>query len=329
MPQKNRYRSARRRKVRLLEKALSLRDRLFSLMALKRGLHRLRLGLVILALLAAVGVGIYYFTIYAVDKAYSLSIENITYDSRQRLISKEQALEILGIEGAVNLATLDAAGMEARLEKHPAIASAHIRVAAPDTLHIEVDERIPVVYVEMENAANKGQRTRLFMCPNGVLFPVEPQFHRNFLNVPTWYLHSTDVEELAPGKKVPEHKRAPILELIAASNHYDIAEIPRIHEIFRPKDWKIIITLEDGTEVLMQVYDLHEQMDRLAMILEHTRATHRHASSINVIPRINPTVIYRSDGQEEQKEAEEGASDKGKDKDKGKGKDKRPRNRRR
>ncbi len=322
MAKRNRHRSERRRNVRLLEKALSLRDRLFSLMALRRGLRRLRIGLLILAALTAVGAGIYYSTIYAVDKTYSLSIDNITYDSRQRLISKEQALDILGIKGAVNLATLDAAGMEDKLEQNLCIASAHIRVALPDTLHIEVDERIPVVYVEMESAAGTGQRTRLFMGPQGVLFPVVPEFHRNFLNVPTWYLHSTDVEVLEPGEVIAEHKRRPILELIAASNHYDVAEIPCIREIFRPKDWKIIITLEDGTEVLMQVYDLPEQMDRLCQMLEHARATKRHASSINVIPRMNPTIIYREDAQAEQKAKEE------EEKEKEKGKDKRPRNRR-
>ncbi len=311
--------------MRLLEKALSLRDRLFSLVALKRGLRRLRYALFVLILLAAAGVGAYYSTIYAVDKTYSLSIDNITYDSRQRLISKEQALDILGIKGAVNLATLDAAGMEDKLEQNLCIASAHIRVALPDTLHIEVDERIPITYVEMENATGTGQRTRLFMCPQGVLFPVVPEFHRNFLNVPTWYLHSSDVEALEPGEVIAEHKRRPILELVAASNHYDIAEIPRIKEIFRPTDLKIIITLEDSSEVLMQVYDLHEQMDRLAQILEHTRATQRHAASINVIPRMNPVIIYRETGEEPG--AAEEAEEKEGEKDKGKGKEKRPRRR--
>ncbi len=298
MSQKNRHRSERRRNVRLLERALSLRDRLFSLLAVKRGLHRVRHGLVVLLLLAAVGAGVYYFTIYAVGKASALSIENITYESRQRFISKEQALDILGITGPVNLATLDAAGMEAKLEKNLCIEDARIRVAPPDTLHIEVDERIPVSYVEMESAAGTGQRTRLFMCPEGVLFPVEPAFHRDFLNAPTWYLHPTDVNALEPGEIIPEGKRRPILELIAASNHYDTLEIPRIREIFRPKEWKIIITLEDGTEVLMQVYDLREQMDRLAMILEHARATKRHARTVNVIPRLNPTIIYRESAEE-------------------------------
>ncbi len=324
MAQKNRHRSERRRNVRLLEKALSLKHRLFSLLALKRGLRRLRIGALALILLAAIGVGIYFSTIYAVDKAYSLSIEHITYDSRQRLISKEQVLDMLDLHGTVNLATLDASGLEKKLEDNLCIASARVRVAPPDTLQIEVDERIPIVYVEMESAAGTGQRTKLFMGPDGKLFPVVPEFHRNFLNVPTWYLHSSDVEALEPGEELEEHKYRPILNLIAASNHYDIAEIPAIREIFRPKEWKIVITLDGGTEVLMQVYDLHEQMDRLASILDHARTTHRHAASINVIPRLNPTIIYRESKKPEE-QAEGGGEKNSKKPGSNKGSDKRPR----
>ena len=51
-------------------------------------------------------------------------------------------------------------------------------------------------------------------------------------------------------------------------------------------------TENHGDEVLMQVYDIKGQMERLAMILEHCRATQRRPRSINVIPRINPTVNY-------------------------------------
>ncbi len=311
MAKRNRHRSDKGQNVQLLEQALSLRDRLFSMLALKRGMGRLRRWLFWLLIIAAIGGGVFYATLEAMKTANSLSIDKVSYDSSQRLISKEQAMGILGIKGAVNLATLDAKGMEAKLKENLSIKGAHIRVAAPDTLHIEVDERIPIAYVEMESAAGTGRRERLFVCPDGVLFPVVPEFHRNFLNLPVWYLSPGDVDAIEPGETIAAEKMRPIQELIKASNHYDVAEIPRIREIFRPKEWKIILTLEDGTEVLMQVYDIREQMDRLAMILEHARSTHRHARSINVIPRLNPTIIYRSEDEQAAKpaEAEEGQAE--------------------
>lgn len=293
---KNRYRSLEKEgNVRLLEKALSFSDRVFSRAALVRTLRRLRRWVLYLLLALPLLLAAAWGIRYSIDKAYSMSIDNISYESRQKIISKEQALEILGIHGSVNLATLNATGMQKKLESNPCIASAHIRAELPETLNIEVEERIPVVYVEMEHAADTGQRRRLFMDPQGVLFPVVESYHGNFMGVPVWYLRPGDVPEFKEDAVVPERVRRPIVELVAAANMYNLTEIPAFREIFRPKEWKILATLDGGTEVEMQVYDIKGQMERLAMILEHARAVKKHAREINVIPRINPTVRYVED----------------------------------
>ena len=298
MKKRNKYRAhfdgehASSANVTLLEAALSLRHRFFSLVALRRGLRRLRRWTIILLIALPLLAALIWGCMTAVEKAYSLSIDKVTFDARQNLISKEQAMQILGIEESINMTSLDTGAMKAKLEEHLCIESAHIRAELPDTLHIEINERIPVVYVEQESGAETGNRVRFFMDPSGHLFPVMPEFHRNFMGVPVWYLQPGDVSEFKAGAVIDEEKRRPITELVSAANMYSLVEIPAIREIFRPKEWKIIVTLEGGTEVLMQVYDLKGQMERLSMILEHCRATQRRARSINVVPRLNPTVIY-------------------------------------
>ncbi len=293
MKKRNQYRKKlSAANVRGLEGALSLKDRLFSMVALRRGLRRLRRWTLVLLITLPILAGIIWGAMTAVEKAYSLSIDKVSFDARQNLISKEQAMRILGIEGAINMATLDTGAMQRKLEENLCIESAHIRAELPDTLHIEINERIPVVYVEQESGADTGNRVRFFMDPSGWLFPVMPEYHRNFMGVPVWYIQPGDVKSFTAGTIIDEARRRPIVELVAAANLYSLVEIPAIREIFRPKDWKIIITLENGAEVLMQVYDIKSQMERLAMILEHCRATQRRPRSINVIPRINPTVVY-------------------------------------
>lgn len=289
---KNKYRSEKDKNVQLLEKALSIKERLFSMLALKHGARRLRRWFIIALIALPICWLIYEGSSYALEKAYGMSIDNIHYVSRHKLISRAQALDILGIKDTVNMATLDVKGMEDRLEADPCIAAANIRAELPETLHIEIDERIPIVYVEMANSAESGNTTRLFMDPKGVLFPVKEAYHRNFMNAPTWYLNPEDISNFAPGGSIGEENSRPIKELIAASNAYDLTEIPAIREIVRPKGWKLIITLENGTEVLMQVYGIKEQMARLAMLLEHARASGKSIRSANVIPKINPSVIY-------------------------------------
>ncbi len=278
--------------VRLLEAALSLKDRYFSKVAIRRGLRRLRRWTLAIAIIVPVIAGLIWLGMAAVEKAYSLSIDKVTFDARHKLISKEQVMQILGIGDSINMATLDTGALKARLEANHSIESADIRAELPDTLHIEINERIPVVYVEQESGAETGNRIRFFMDPNGHLFPVMPEYHNTFMGVPVWYLQPGDIGAFTAGTVISEEKRRPIVELVAAANMYSLVEIPAIREIFRPKEWKIIATLEGGAEVLMQVYDIKGQMERLAMILEHCRATQRRPRSINVIPRINPTVIY-------------------------------------
>ena len=306
MKPQNRYRSEQKSNVHLLEKALSFKDRIFSMIALRRGLRRLQRYLIIIICALPVLYGIWRGIDYAIEKAYSLSIENISYKSRRGLISKEQALKILEIDGAVNMATLDAKGMQEKLEAIPGIDSARIRAELPDTLHIEVDERIPIVFVEMESGASTGRRTRLFMDPKGILFPVNAEYHKNFMGVPTWYLQLSDIRELKAGERISEDRCRPIRELIAASNAYDLTEIPAIREIFRPKEWKIQLTLDNGTSVTMQVYEIKEQMERLAMMLEHTQVTGVKPRSINVIQRINPTYIPAEEPKKDKDAPEKG-----------------------
>ena len=278
--------------VRLLEAALSAKHRFFSKVALRRGLRRLRRWALVLVILIPIIAAIIWGAQTAVETAYSLSIDKVSFDARQRLISKEQAIQILGIGDSINMASLDTGALKAKLEANPCIESADIHAELPDTLRIEINERIPIVYVEQESGTETGNRVRFFMDPNGYLFPVMPEYHRNFMGVPVWYLQPGDIREFAAGSVVDEAKRRPIVELAAISNMYNLMEIPAIREIFHPKDWKLIVTLEGGSEVLMQVYDIKGQMERLAMILEHCRATQRLPRSINVIPKINPTVIY-------------------------------------
>lgn len=292
MKQQNRFRSEQRAKVKLLEGALSLKQRLFSLLAVRRGKQRIMRILKFSLLIIPALVLLWYIASYALEKAYGLSIDHISYKSLRGIINKEQALDILNIKGSVNMATLNSEALKARLENSPAIRSATIRAELPDTLFIEVEERIPIVYVENESGAHTGDRTRLFMDPEGTLFPMQEAYHSRFNGVPTWYLKPGDVSELREGARIAPERMRPIAELIAASNAYDPEEIPPILEIFRPKGWQIRLVLSTGTEVLMEVRHIKDQMERLAMILEHARATGRTVRSANVIPTINPVATF-------------------------------------
>lgn len=300
MKPQNKYRSQQKPNIRLLEQALSIKDRLFSMIAVKRGAKRARrwfvfaIVFVILAWIAWEVGG--YAVSYAVGQANSLAVENVTTKSLHKMMPRERIMAKLGLEGTVNLATFDAKKMKEKLEQDPAIAAAEVIAELPDTLHIEITERIPIAIVEMEDGAVSGNRTRLFVDPKGHLFNIDEEIHKDFLGVPTWYIRKGDVVDFTPGGSLKAESCAAIGELIVASNNFTTLEIPPIREIRRPKPWKIVLTLETGTEVIMSVEDIPGQVKRLADILENARNRNRRIISTNVIPQINPTVKYDDSG---------------------------------
>lgn len=279
-------------KLKRLDSGLSFTERFFHPLALRRFRKRLLRFLLIAAAAAALlyvlGLGVKY----ALDKAYGLNLQNIEYTSRHGFIGKEAAMRILGITDSVNVATLNTRELRRKLEEDPSILSAHVRAEYPRSLYVEVEERIPIVYVEMREGTDTGNRAQYFMAPDGFVFPKVPEFHENFEGVPIWYLNAGDVPELKPGIRISREKYRPIVQLVSAANAYGPTEIPRIEEIFRNKDWRIDLTLESGTTVMMQVLDIKPQIERLRLLLDNARARGRRIRSANVIPSLNPVVIY-------------------------------------
>ena len=111
MKKRNQYRShynsehLSKANVKVLEAALSIKHRFFSIVALRRGLRRLRKWGLWLLILIPIAAALIWGGMTAVEKAYSLSIDKVSFDARQKLISKEQAMQILGIEGSINMAS--------------------------------------------------------------------------------------------------------------------------------------------------------------------------------------------------------------------------------
>lgn len=289
----NRY---RRRKeegniVSKLEKMLPFRERLLSRLSIKRFRSNIRRWLAMALAVAATLVGLFYLLSYALDQAASMSIDKIDYRSAHAMFDRRSCLDLLGLKGSVNLATLSTKSLEQKLMTQPHIESASVRAELPDTLVIEVEERLPIVFVAQEADVKTGTKRRLFTDPKGHVFEADPNMHRDFMGAPIWYLPPGSCHRLEPGVVINEKAMMPICELIKATNCYDPTQIPPIREIQCPHEWELRLVLENGTTVRMEVYNITEQTERLAGILDYLRRSGQQASDINVIPKENPVII--------------------------------------
>lgn len=292
MKQHNKYRGESQEKVRKLESRFSLMQRLRDVLTSRRGLHKLRHFALYLVILIIIGCTINELYTRFIQKTYSAHIEHIKYYSNG-ILEQGDAIEILGLTTETVFATLNSKELQQKLESNPLIASAHVLKERPNTLAITITERLPIAFVKMENALGQVYPPEpLFIDEQGYLFPVNKARHTHFMDRPTWYLKSPDVSSFQVGQRVHESSSKPIVELLNTLERYSYTEIPVIKSIRCPKEWKILLSLETGTEVMMKNSDIPSQVDRLYQLLEHARTSNRRIRSANVIPSVNPAVTF-------------------------------------
>lgn len=294
----NRYRTPKAQdNVRELEKELSFKERLFSILALKRGMNRLSKWMLIVVLALAVGTGLTYFGFYLFDAAYGRNLQSITYTSKHGILSKQQMLNMIGVEADTDLDSLPLDELVEKLNSHPAICSATITRKGTDMLHVDIVEHAPIAFVEMADSAITGKSVRLYVSPEGTLFSVDPELHAKFNNLPVWLLNVGDVKTFTPGAKLSPELCEPILELIIASNSYDLLELPAISTIQCPDryshQWRIILHLENGTVVFMSKFaDIQDQLYKLVRIIGHARSVGKRLKSVEIAPSEYPSFRY-------------------------------------
>ncbi len=296
---RNQRRNARlsspKRKIELLEKAVSAKDKFFSTIKLARLKRRLSswVGKLLISIVVLL-IGFYIYDRIR-ESAAKLKLDEIEFESRG-YITKEQILHILNLKSGMPYTELNTQQLIAKLQEKPFIEHANIILELPGKLHIQVEERLPLAFIENEQGLITGESQQYFICNKGLIMEILPEYHRSFLESPTWYVTPRDYDVFQAGGKIKDHSLAPILDTITAVNAYELDSIPAVKEIFRPKPWKTVLILSSGEEVTMSVFDIPGQISRLALILDHARSTQRHVRSVNVIPKLNPAVIYHPAG---------------------------------
>lgn len=293
----NRYRSHNRDTVKQLEQKLSFGQRLFSVVAFLRGAKKLRSWIIIIAAIF-VGVMILNSVFRYTVASYGTQAHHIHYGSQYEIISKEQIVNMLGISKDTDFASLPITELNKKLNNHPAIKEANIFLDSTLSLNINIVEHLPLLYVEMADRAVSGKTTRLCLSPEGEMFAYDPEFHKNFVDLPVWLLNPGDVETLAEGKTLDPELCQPVIKLAQTANSYDdLTQLPHIVTIERPsgntKQWKMILRLENGATVEMSaLHDIPAQVNRLVLVLEHARLMNKKLISTSVVPEEYVPAVY-------------------------------------
>lgn len=297
----NRFRTHHKKdNVRELEKRLSFKERLFSILTLLRGTKWLgRCALLLSIIIVTIVVtSLILKSIFVSSDDLEAGGERLVLKTEHEIITEAWVLQRLGITAETDYASLPIKDLEKKLRNEKCIRYASISRVNADRLHINIREHLPLVYVEMADKATSGIEKRLYMSPERCLFPVFPDLHRKFVNLPVWRLEPSDVKQLTDGEILNKELCLPIINLIRASNHYSLDVLPSILTIERPAKhatrWKIKLQLQTGETVIMSAHhDMAAQMERLVTALQMARENGKRIRQINVVPEVNvPYELY-------------------------------------
>ena len=113
-----------------------------------------------------------------------LSIDTVTLKSNG-IFNSEQAFSVMGIGPQDNIFSIDAAELEQRLKKCPAIRRASVKrqISSNPTLLVDIDARIPVAWIDCpELGIHPGDATYGALADKeGVIFPCMEQVHMPYI----------------------------------------------------------------------------------------------------------------------------------------------------
>ena len=294
----NKYRKREESTVKQLENKLSLWNRLFSIITFLRSAKRLRKWLIIASCVVLLVVFVHVIISWASKSDDSTNVWHISYNSQTSIIEQEQIITFLSINEETDIASLPKDDLQAKLNNNPAIKEATITRTASNNLQIDVTERIPLLYVEMTDSAVTGKTSKFYLSPDGEIFPPDPRYHAQFVELPTWRLNPGDVATFAPGNTINAELCKPVIELAKEANKYsDLTQLPRIISIERPpqnsSQWRMLLHLESGETVEMSTLkDISEQVEKLVKVLEHARCINKKIIYTSVVPEENIPAVF-------------------------------------
>jgi cell division septal protein FtsQ len=203
------------------------------------------------------------------------------------VISREQLRHWAGIKINDNLWALDLARVKRDLEMMPIIQSASIERVLPHTLNIRVTEREPIAQYVLPQARAAGVTDRgnyLLDSEGYVMLPLQPHQRSTPVSTNEHYpvLVGVPVTELTPGQQIDSAQVRSALRWIDAFASSPMAGVIELHQIDVSQPNVLVVTTEQGSEIIFGLQDAEIQIRRWRAIVDYGQRTGKHLASADL-----------------------------------------------
>ncbi len=255
--------------------------------------HTLTIYTLIIALVAAI---VFLWKNYILKYDW-LSINTVTYTGNG-VFTHEQIFKLLDTGRGDEVFDRDSDELRRSLMQCSAIRRAVVRrrvLTDKPTLEIEVDGRHPFAWLSCPELGLQAEDpdNGILTDKSGIIFPYIHEVHAPLLKdkkLPVIIVRQPAYGVFSYGAKLPSLE-VPIklADLLSGA----VAEyMPTIESVSRPNEWSLRVCFTNDCQATFSPYDLERQIEKLTLVLERARLSHRKIRTVNLIPETNIPATF-------------------------------------
>ena len=205
--------------------------------------------------------------------------------------------EITGIDPGASIFAVDMSAMEAEMRKRPGIVRIEVSRHLPDTLKVELVERIPVAWIECRRLGIIGRdpATGVVVDRDGVCFPCEKWWEKEGATLPEIVVREATELDFAIGERLRHREAERGLDLVQRSSHLLAGSNWSLPVVGVKNDFSLVAATNEGAVVTFGMYEHDRQLNDLLAILKHAKSSQRQLATANMIPKRNVPVTFAGD----------------------------------
>lgn len=268
-------------------------------------LHKSLRALKIVALLCVLGAGVYATQLGLRETWKNLFHQNPDYLLKEITLETNGSLDLEWVKQTAKIEpnntvfSVKLDEIRAALEARPEVISADVQKRLPDILEICIVERIPAVWISCQNLSlvAKDADDGLLADAEGNLFRCEGAMWDHSQDLPIIDLKGAapeDAQHLKPGGKLQTRSSLAALKLALLTSEEPISVTPRLVQISERNEFSLHVEFDDNSEAVFGLFDHQRQLADFRRIWQHATENGRLLANINLIPRRNIPVTFRS-----------------------------------
>jgi len=255
---------------------------------------RVRLGAITFGLLFSTVFGLYVLWRLGEWGMNRLVYQNTAFAIQQidvatdGVITADQLRRWAGVKTGDNLFALDLVQVKRNLEMVPLIGTVSLERVFPKTLRIRVEERLPVIQVNVpRQARNGGVEFAVFHLDEEgyAMQPLDPSQRSTALNATNDalpLLTGVKLTELQPNRRVESPQVQAALELLKAFDCSPMAGLVDLKRIDVGSPEVLVVTTGQSSEVTFGLQDFDRQLRRWREIHDYGTRNRRHLAALDL-----------------------------------------------